>query len=77
MILPIGGKIHSLFGPLFYSYPSYYFSVLMFNLKNQRKFVILGYIIGAIFCIIQVSTGYVFSDMKRVYWEIFGSPSGR
>ena len=46
----------------------YYFSVLIFNLKNQRKFVILGYIIGAIFCIMQVSTGYVFSDMKRVYW---------
>ena len=46
----------------------YYFSVLIFNLKNQRKFVILGYIIGAIFCIMQVSTGYIFSDMKRVYW---------
>jgi signal transduction histidine kinase len=66
------GRYILFFGLSFIHIHPYYFSVLMFNLKNQRKFVILGYIIGAIFCIMQVSTGYVFSDMKRVYWGYAG-----
>lgn len=66
------GKYILFVGLSFIHIHPYYFSVLMFNLKNQRKFVILGYIIGAIFCILQVSKGYVFSDMKRVYWGYAG-----
>ncbi|MBI5042471.1 MAG: hypothetical protein HZC10_01265, partial [Nitrospirae bacterium] len=50
----------------------YHLSVLMLNLKWQRKFVIIGYILGAVFCILQIAGGYIVSGQIKVYWGHIG-----
>lgn len=50
----------------------YYFSVLILDLKKQRKFAALGYILGLIFYILQATTGGIVTHLEPTYWGYSG-----